>query len=346
MQEWKDTEEEKVKLISRVFDERESRDKAAKKKSSSSSTRPSLYLSLQSPLDAISTPRSKDSYQRPRVSPFGGILTNSPPSSPGSLLPPRDSFPLKTRNLLSLTSVQAVKNKVLPAKKKTIKGLSSPAPSTKEGGAEVKSVYIGRTLSRHSDSLQWCCPTLHRSLELHSNNKPSDLLQAAKKLLDSRAIEEVNDTSLLQSPLSGSQTRRIFPSNQRSQEVKSVSGHTFFQNGNSFLHHRSSTTTRMGYQDRPQRCLSSYPGPCEHPQVLSLYYSWKDLSVPCIPVWSLDGTPRVYQDLSTSGSTRTQGGGGGAVTFLVVGTIGQGERPPRGQLWMEQCLTSFKYWPI
>ena len=43
--------------------------------------------------------------------------------------------------------------------------------------------------------------------------------------------------------------------------------------------------------------------------------------------------------------THTQGVGG-AVRFLVVGTIGQGERPPRGQLWMEQCLTSLKYWPI
>ena len=39
-------------------------------------------------------------------------------------------------------------------------------------------------------------------------------------------------------------------------------------------------------------------------------------------------------------------GVGGAVRFLVVGTIGQEERPPLGQLWMEQCLTSLKYWPI
>ena len=36
----------------------------------------------------------------------------------------------------------------------------------------------------------------------------------------------------------------------------------------------------------------------------------------------------------------------GAVRFLVVGTIGQEERPPRGQLWIEQCLTLLKYWPI
>ena len=36
----------------------------------------------------------------------------------------------------------------------------------------------------------------------------------------------------------------------------------------------------------------------------------------------------------------------GAVRFLVVGIIGWEEKPPRGQLWMEQCLTSLKYWPI
>ena len=65
VQEWKmDTEEEKVKLISRVFDEHESRDKATRKKASSS-VHPPSSLSQQSPLDAIHTPRSKHSYQRP-----------------------------------------------------------------------------------------------------------------------------------------------------------------------------------------------------------------------------------------------------------------------------------------
>ena len=32
----------------------------------------------------------------------------------------------------------------------------------------------------------------------------------------------------------------------------------------------------------------------------------------------------------------------GAVRFLVVGTIGKEERPPWGQLWMEQYLSSLK----
>ena len=36
----------------------------------------------------------------------------------------------------------------------------------------------------------------------------------------------------------------------------------------------------------------------------------------------------------------------GAVRFLEVGTVGKEERPPRGQLWMEQYLISLKYWPI
>ena len=50
--EWKrDTEEEKIKLISRVFDERDQRDKA-KKKPSSSESRPPRSLSHRSPLDS------------------------------------------------------------------------------------------------------------------------------------------------------------------------------------------------------------------------------------------------------------------------------------------------------
>ena len=39
-------------------------------------------------------------------------------------------------------------------------------------------------------------------------------------------------------------------------------------------------------------------------------------------------------------------GVGGSVRFLVVGTIGKEERPPRGQLWMEQYFISLKNWPI
>ena len=39
-------------------------------------------------------------------------------------------------------------------------------------------------------------------------------------------------------------------------------------------------------------------------------------------------------------------GVGGAVRSLVVGTTSKEERPPQGQLYMEQYLISLKYWPI
>ena len=62
--EWKrDTNEVKVKLISRVFDEREQRDKAKKKPSSSTSC-PPRSLSHRSPLESFPSPRPKDSYNQ------------------------------------------------------------------------------------------------------------------------------------------------------------------------------------------------------------------------------------------------------------------------------------------
>ena len=62
--EWKrDTEVEKIKLISKVFDECDQRDKA-KKKPSSSECHPPRSPSHRSPLDSISRPKPKDSYNQ------------------------------------------------------------------------------------------------------------------------------------------------------------------------------------------------------------------------------------------------------------------------------------------
>ena len=63
-----------------------------------------------------------------------------------------------------------------------------------------------------------------------------------------------------------------------------------------------------------------------------LHMDYMDLDVHC---------PSEAVDLITHSLTRSPGVGG-AMRLLVVGTIGQEERPPRGQLWMEQCLTSLK----
>ena len=81
----------------------------------------------------------------------------------------------------------------------------------------------------------------------------------------------------------------------KSQEIKSLSGHSVVQNGNAVLNYSSSITTRMDYQNRPQRCLSSHSSSCENPQVFPLCYSWKDLSIPC---WSLN-TPDKSQEIKS-----------------------------------------------
>ena len=76
--EWKkDTEEENVKLIARVFDERTQRDKS-KKKPASSESRPPRSMDHRSPLAGLSRPKPKDSYsQKP-----GQSFRRQPKQSP------------------------------------------------------------------------------------------------------------------------------------------------------------------------------------------------------------------------------------------------------------------------
>ena len=76
--EWKlDTEEENVKLIARMFDERAQRDKP-KKKPASSESRPPRSMDHRSPLAGLSRPKPKDSYsQKP-----GQSFRRQPKQSP------------------------------------------------------------------------------------------------------------------------------------------------------------------------------------------------------------------------------------------------------------------------
>ena len=205
VQEWKkDTEEVRVKLISpsfrRTVEPRQGRQKEAFVVFNTSSS-----VSLAPVTSGCHhIPRSKDSYQKPPGQPFWR-------DSQKSSYKPKQS---------SSTKGQLSNNNKKPYSRSNF----CPNPSTKKGGAEVE-INVNRTdslpverkvalyqaswqeiftavsgddtenLSRHSDSLQRRRSTiLHCPLELHSNNKTSDLLQAMKKLLNSQAVEEVKDT--------------------------------------------------------------------------------------------------------------------------------------------------------
>ena len=76
--EWKlDTEEENVKLIARVFDERAQCDKP-KNKPSSSESRPPRSVDHRSPLAGLSRPKPKDSYTQKPGQPFRRPPKQSP----------------------------------------------------------------------------------------------------------------------------------------------------------------------------------------------------------------------------------------------------------------------------
>ena len=132
--------------------------------------------------------------------------------------------------------------------------------------SEVSRNNYPESLSRHSDSLQRRRPDTYSwssgVTQQQQAFRPSSSCEEALRLPSLRRSEGHLVTGLLQSPVSGVQARRIVQINHRSQEIKSISECSFVQNGNSLLHSSSPATTGMDYQDRPQRCLYSYPGPC------------------------------------------------------------------------------------
>ena len=235
-----------------------------------------------------------------RASPFRETSRN-PPTGQSSHLPLKDNLLPKTGNLLHSNIIPAaednLEDRALPEKIKK-KRLSSPIPSTKREGWQTKPTEIGWTcflvgggrwfsldrtfpaisgnfsnnLTKNSDCLlrrRTNIPSLSAGVTQQQQAlRPSSSCEEALGLSDDRRGGEYVVSRILQSSFPGSQTRWNLQANHRSQEVKYLSGHSFFQNGNSFLHHRSSPTTRMDYQDRPQRCLSSYPGSCVHSQIL------------------------------------------------------------------------------
>ena len=99
--EWcKDTEEEQVKMISSVFDERQQRDKTSHKKySTSSSSKPPRPMTHKSPLDSPHPHRFQDPYQRPPGQPFRRVQgkQSSYKARPSSS---KDSLSIRTRSLL------------------------------------------------------------------------------------------------------------------------------------------------------------------------------------------------------------------------------------------------------
>ena len=219
VQEWgKDTEEEQVKMISRMFEEWENREKAARKKPAPSSAKPPRSLAHHSPHHPH---KSKDSYQRPP----GQSSHKAHPSSSSAKGQPytKDRKHASQQSRSRGWNQSAGQNSTSRDKdKEPQQGCSFYKKGRGRGGNNQRKydriASCGGKLSPYQPRwtelfsqypeiikkisqgilIAFCdeAPSLlYWPLELRSNDRPSDLLQAVKKLLTSHAIEEVTDTS-------------------------------------------------------------------------------------------------------------------------------------------------------
>ena len=249
----------------------------------------------------------------------------------------KDSLSIRTKNLLPNNLVTVVTTSPLdrtPIAETRISPPSKVALSSRKGGKEeeiikdnrTESLPVGRKLSRYQTRWSKLFPQFPETVRKISQGifislfdeapslsapgttqqpqafRPSSCTEETLELSGQRRGDGSFVARILQPSFSGPQARGHLQTHHRSQAIESLSGHSFIQNGNPVLNHNSPSTTRMDYQNRPQRCLSSHSSSYQHWQVLPLCYSWKTIPVPCSPVWCLYGSPWVHQDLSSSGS--------------------------------------------
>ena len=230
--EWKrDTEEEKIKLISRVFDERDQRDKAEVARAGNR-------------IDQL---------------PVGGKLAHY-----------QDHW-----------------KKLFPQHPEIVRKVSQ--------GILIAFDDVPPSLLRYP-------------LHLPSNHKTADLLHAVQKLQVSQAIEEVMDTTspgyyslLFLVPKPDESFRPIIYLKKLNQFliVPSFKMETLFSIIAAFQ------PQEWIKKNRPEGCLPSHTGSCQHPEILPLCSSRSSLSFPCAPVRALESSTGIPQDISSCGPTAT-----------------------------------------
>ena len=173
--------------------------KVQKKASSSSFSRLARSLTHQSPLDALPSPRSRDSYRRPLGPPYcrdsskaSAHKHQSKQVSNKNCTAAHTKSNFRTKDQHKPSS-QSKSNG--PGGELVVRELTFYQAKWSELFPEfleiIRKISQGILIAFSDDTSCLLC----HPLELHSNNKTSDLLQTLKMLLESRAIEEVLDPS-------------------------------------------------------------------------------------------------------------------------------------------------------
>ena len=184
------------------------------------------------------------------------------------------------------------------------------------GEALTLPVTLGRTFPQFSGILQKIsqriliafsdgAPSLlHRPLELRSNNRPSDFLQAVKKLLDSQAIEEVTDTS---SPGYCSRLFLVPKPDGSFRPIIDLKKLNLFLDISSF---KMKTLFSIVAALQPQEWITKIDLKDDYHHILvhvniHKYFRFVITGKTyqfCVHPFGLNGAPRVHQNISTSGS--------------------------------------------
>ena len=234
-------------MISCVFKERESRDKAARKKTSSSVRLP-RSLSHQFTLDSLHPPKTKDSYQRPLDHSFWKDFRPRPSSSSKGQSYVKDKQPA-SQPICSGRSTQFT-------------GQSSARKDKDKGSQQYRSFH---KKGRGGGGGNQC-----KYDGIASSGRKLSLLT----VILGRAFLKVSPNSLLKFSRNSDSLRRwcpntSLPTSRVTQPQKALSGH---RRSEGYCVTGLLQLSLSG-QDKPHRCLSSYPCSCELSQVLSLCYA-------------------------------------------------------------------------
>ena len=337
--EWKrDTDEENVKLIARVFDERNQRDKT-KKKPASSESHPPRSMDHRSPLAGLSRPKPKDSYsQKP-----GQSFRRQPKQSPYKARSGNQSRPQNYNrdrpNVSSTSNLNDSRDQGQRRQEKDPKGPSSNRPFNRKGRGggsgqgrkwDRSASSWGEARSFHRNLDTTFSPTLRNSEEsfkryLNSlrrrpstpppsstgvtqqqqSSRPSTRCAEAPSLPGHRGGSGHDVAGLLQPPFPSAEAGWYLPSHNRLKETQPVYCRPFIQDGDPLFDNSSSSTQRVDNEDRFEGRIPSYPGTRQHQEILPVCRSRNSLPIPGPPIWTFNGSERVHQDPSSCCSSLT-----------------------------------------
>ena len=148
-------------------------------------------------------------------------------------------------------------------------------------------------------------PSSAGDTQQQQNSRPSPRCSEAPSLSGYRGGSGYDIAGLLQPSLPSTEAGWFIPSHHRLEETQPVYYSPFIQDGNPVLNHSSSSTQRVDNEDRSERCLPSYPGTCQHQEILQICGGWNSLPIQGSPIRPLHGSERVHKDSSSSSSSLT-----------------------------------------